>query len=115
MARHHKSMKKQSEMSRYREHAGEERALHGYHEKELNSKGGYSSYNSSQLMMKRDSSMIREDWSAACLLPTNVIEKQWPGIDNGMKKGIVTLFSGEQEMMREDRRNFDKANKPKLY
>lgn len=75
----------------------------------------YGRYTDSQRLMSRDSKMIKEDWNAACLLPTNVIEKEWPGAGDYMKQGIGSLFSGVQETMHEDGRAFEKENKPKQY
>jgi hypothetical protein len=87
----------------------------GYHEREMKGETGYQSYPQSKHMMKRDSGMIHEDWNAACLLPTHVIEKQWAGAGHYMNKGIGSLFSGVQETMHEDGRAFEKSNKPRQY
>lgn len=107
MARHHKSKR------------GGEYAMNsvegGAREMRMKNEAGYEGYASSQRMMRRDSGMIKEDWSAACLLPTNVIEKQWAGAGDYMHKGIGSLFSGVQETMHEDGRAFEKSNKPKQY
>jgi len=106
--RHHKS------------HRGGEYAHNSMHEDvamsgRMRSESGYESYDESKRMMRRDSGMIHEDASAACMLPTHIIEKQWAGAGNYMHKGIGSLFSGVQETMKEDGRAFEKSNKPRQY
>lgn len=88
---------------------GDERSMQRREDK------SYGRYNESQKLMSRDSKMIKEDWNAACMLPTGVIEKVWPGAGNYMHQGIGSLFSGVEETMHEDGMAFERENKPKQY
>ena len=118
--RHHSSHHSRASHASHASHAGMDRTA-GYHEREYasnsmnRSETGYQTYPESKHMMKRDSGMIHEDHSAACMLPTHVIEKQWAGAGNYMHKGIGSLFSGVQETMHEDGKAFEKSNKPRQY
>ena len=63
----------------------------------------------------RKSSMIAEDRSAACLLPTHIIEKDWNESGNYHMKYVDTLFNGISKQMREDEADFAKAFGPRKY
>lgn len=63
----------------------------------------------------RDSRMIREDWSKPCLLPTEIIDKDWARNANYMKNGEADLFMGVQKQLKEDGEGFKKAFKPGKY
>jgi len=125
MARHYDS-KRRMENKENRSHAryemdreGNEYARNsingGAREMKANEDRGYSSYSNSQKLMSRDSTMIKEDWNAACMLPTHTIEKEWPMAGEYMNKGIGTLFSGVQEGLNEDTKAVRANNKPRHY
>ena len=65
--------------------------------------------------MNRDSGMIREDWSAPCLLPKQVIDRDWARNSNYMNYSEEDLYMGVQKQLREDRDGFEKAFKPGKY
>lgn len=72
-------------------------------------------YNESRKMMAEASGMIREDRSAPCLLPREVIDKQWPSSADYNMGYVDDLFNGVQKQMSEDRGDFGKAMGPKKY
>jgi|GEM_PF-5297944 hypothetical protein len=110
--RDHKRYEKDREGMEYARNSineGSDRAMQRREDK------SYGRYDGSQKLMSRDAGMIKEDWDAACLLPRGVIEKEWPGAGDYMRKDIPNLFSGVQETMREDGNAFMKSNKPRQY
>lgn len=62
----------------------------------------YASHKGSMALKKHDSGMIHEDPSAACLLPTHVIEKQFEQGHYSAPAGIVDLYSGVQRRIKQD-------------
>lgn len=60
--------------------------------------------------MNRDAGMIREDRSAPCLLPRQVIDKDWPRTEVYMKEGAADLFMGVQKQMSQDKSDMNKAS-----
>ncbi len=67
-------------------------------------------------MASRDSAMIKEDKSAPCLLPTNVIDKYWPkAASYDMGRIGADLFNGVQKQMSRDYSDLKKAAKPGKY
>jgi hypothetical protein len=67
-------------------------------------------------MAKRHhSSMIAEDRSAPCLLPRNIIDKEWEQGSSYHMGMVDTLYEGVQIQIREDSADFKKAYSPKKY
>jgi hypothetical protein len=67
--------------------------------------------------LNSDTGMIREDRSAPCLLPRNVIDRDWPRSEVYMKTGAADLFMGVKKQMSEDGADMRKAmaNGPHKY
>lgn len=68
-----------------------------------------------KIMRARGDAMVKEDYSKQCNLPTENIQKEWPGCgDNGM--GYVdTLFEGVQKQLRSDNSMMRSIKKPAKY
>ena len=109
--RHH-----QSKRARHHEHEGMERYERGEgHSPVPNTVSGLDSYRSHH-MKGRGYGMISDDMSAPALLPRQIIDREYPKMDYVMGQGqIGSLFSGEQEMMAEDRHEMKKIFKPRKY
>lgn len=76
----------------------------------------YASREETKEMMKRDGAMIHEDRSAPCLLPMNVISKDWPASARS-NIGYIggDLFEGAQKQMKQDHADLGKIRNPKKY
>ena len=72
-------------------------------------------YTDSSKAMKQASGMIREDMSAPCLLPREVIDKNFPSAGYGLKGGYHDLFGGVQAQMHKDESDLKKAFSPKKW
>lgn len=66
-------------------------------------------------MAVRDSAMIKEDMSAPCLLPRNVIDKEWPKAAGYNMGRMQDLFNGVQKQMSEDAADFKREAKGGKY
>jgi len=67
-------------------------------------------------MAKRHySSMISEDRSAPCLLPRNVIDKEWEKGSTYNMGMVNSLFNQVQMQLNEDAAGFKKAYSPKKF
>ncbi len=66
-------------------------------------------------VMNRDSHMIEEDWSAPCLLPKMVIDRDWPRSHNYMNYSEADLFMGVNKQLNEDQNDMKKAFKAGKY
>lgn len=82
----------------------------------MRSREMYASREESKEMMKHDSSMIKEDWNAPCLLPMEVISKDWPASARS-NIGYIggDLFDGAQKQMHQDHKDLGKIRNPKKY
>ena len=65
-------------------------------------------------LMARDGAMISEDHSAACLLPTHVIEKEFAHTSHAALGGLKDLYTGETRQMAEDTAKLSRVSKPHL-
>ena len=76
----------------------------------------YAGREQTKSMMRKDGMMIQEDWSAPCLLPMNVISKDWPAAPES-NMGMIggDLFMGVQKQLKEDHADFAKVRSPKKY
>ena len=137
--RHHSS-KKQSMMSRYHEHSGEERHLHGYHprrsydmlrhEKDMHNdermhdseperSGPYHYDRQADGMMSRrrsemrDAGMIHEDRSQIANLPQEVMMKPYPKNGPYMPEGLDDTIRGVDHQMDYDDSKRRSHNVPK--
>jgi len=72
-------------------------------------------YYSDKKAMNRDAGMISEDRSAPCLLPRNVIDKEWPRTANYTKTAEADLFMGVQKQMSKDASDLARETSPKKY
>jgi len=81
----------------------------------LEKREAYSGYKESRKMMARDGAMIKEDMSAPCLLPRNVIDEYWPKAANYNMGYVEDLFYGAEKQMHEDYNDLSKAIGPKKY
>jgi hypothetical protein len=108
MARHHGKHKKSDGYKvGERDHMGL-RAHEGH-------RMGHRMHNSARALYKTDTGMIHEDPTAACLLPHNVIEKEWEYSGSPLGGEIGSLFTGENRMMRKDAMDRDKITHPGKY
>lgn len=62
----------------------------------------YASREQANVLRMADNGMIHEDRSAACLLPTNVIEKYYAAGNYSAPTGIADLYTGAQKRLGED-------------
>lgn len=81
----------------------------------LMARESYSGYKQSRKMMARDGAMIKEDMSAPCLLPRNIIDEYWPRANNYHMGYVEDLFYGAQKQMHEDHDDLGKAMGSKKY
>lgn len=65
--------------------------------------------------MARDGGMIREDMSAPCLLPREVMDKEWPKSGSYNMGMVDDLFSAVQKQKNEDSAELGKAMGPNKY
>lgn len=76
----------------------------------------YSESLSASKSMRESMGMIHEDKSASCLLPTSIIQKNFPsgpcGMDNAQQ---LDLYSGVQRMMGKTAAEFRKEKKALNY
>ena len=67
-------------------------------------------------MSNRGYGMLNDDMNAPANLPRNVKDEYYPRVGFVMEQGqIGDLFSGEQEMMHEDRKKMRSVFKPQKY
>lgn len=66
-------------------------------------------------MMRKSSGLIHEAAGEPCLLPTEVISKDFPKAEYGMNGGIGNLFTGVQKQMGIDKADLHRAFNPKKY
>lgn len=81
----------------------------------LMARESYSGYKESRKMMARDGAMIREDRSAPCMLPRNVIDEYWPRAANYNAGYVDDLFYGAQKQMHEDYEDLKMETRPGKY
>jgi len=65
--------------------------------------------------MYEGSQMISEDRSAPCLLPRNVIDRDWPRGHNYISMGEADLFMGVQKQLHKDQEDMRREFNPKKY
>lgn len=75
----------------------------------------YAGYDESRRMIAHDGSMIREDMAAPCLLPRNVIDREWPKAMNYEMGFVDDLFYGAEKQMHEDYADLGRELDPKKY
>lgn len=85
---------------------------HGYAMRENEQ---YATHEQTKRMMKHDGSMISEDHNAPCLLPLNVISRDWPRAEHYNLGYTDTLFEGAQHQMKQDSSDMAREFKPKKY
>ena len=83
--------------------------------KGLEARESYSGRKESRKMMARDGAMIKEDMSAPCLLPRQVIDEYWPKANNYNMGYVEDLFYGAEKQMHEDYKDLGREMKPKKY
>jgi hypothetical protein len=103
----HESARK-AKASRHHEYAMRNREVDGMREH-------YAGREQSNAEMRRDANMINDDWSAPCLLPQRVIDRDWPRSPNYHLGHIDDLFSGAQHQLNEDHKDLDNIAVPKKY
>ena len=86
-----------------------------HHGLKMRDKEFYASREESKMMTSRDSSMIKEDRSASCNLPTHVIQKLWPEPEAYNTGMVDTLFNGVQKQMSKDAADMKRSFKPGKY
>lgn len=65
---------------------------------------------------KFESSMIHEDHAAPCLLPTNVIQREYPSEPRtAMSMVGQDLYQGAQRQMAEDEKDLRKLKSPRRW
>ncbi|HVW99279.1 MAG TPA: hypothetical protein VHA52_02395 [Candidatus Babeliaceae bacterium] len=101
--RHH--MKKQSEHSRYKEHSGEERYLHGY----------YEGPHERRRQEMEDGGMIREDHAEIANMPQEVMIKPYPKTGPSLPEEIDDTIRGIDRQMDEDDSQRRKHFRPHKY
>ncbi len=69
----------------------------------------YAGPSQSKRMMSMDGGMIREDWNATALLPTHVIDRDWPKARNyGLNgEGVGDLFSEANRQLSSNNASMD--------
>ncbi|CAB4184439.1 hypothetical protein UFOVP1478_19 [uncultured Caudovirales phage] len=72
-------------------------------------------YSNSAKAMKQAGSMIKEDMSAPCLLPREVIDREFPSAGYGLQNGYHDLFGGVQAQLHKDESDLKKAFSPKKW
>ena len=75
----------------------------------------YASREQAHALRNEDSGMIREDKSAACLLPTGVIEKQWASGNYSGPTGVTDLYTGVQKRLDRDRSDLMRSRGDGVY
>jgi hypothetical protein len=81
----------------------------------LERREAYSGYKESRKMKARDGAMIREDMSAPCLLPRQVIDEYWPKAANYNMGYVEDLFYGAEKQMHEDYQDLKREAKAGKY
>lgn len=66
-------------------------------------------------MYHTDSNMIHDDPTAACMLPTHIIEKEYGRGGSPLAGTIGSLYSGVQKLLHEDAREMRNITKPSKY
>jgi len=103
----------QTKTDRRNESVGMNKRLHEREERRWNE--GESDYDNSRDMMARNGDMIREDRSAPCNLPREVMDKYWPKTNNYNAGYVDDLFRGVEKQMDEDFMDLKKATGPGKY
>lgn len=75
----------------------------------------YAGLEESRRMMAKDGLLIKEDWNAQCLLPTEVINRDWPRAAQYEMRANADLFSGAQDQLKEDADDSRRAFHPSKY
>lgn len=75
----------------------------------------YSGHDESRKMMAHDGSMIKEDMSAPCLLPRNVIDREFPKANNYAMGFVEDLYYGAEKQMHEDYADLKRELDPAKY
>jgi hypothetical protein len=72
-------------------------------------------YYSDKKMMSKAGGMINDDMSAPCLLPREVMDKEWPKGASYNMSMVDDLFDGVQKQMSKDSSDFRKEMGPEKY
>ncbi len=72
-------------------------------------------HNSTKPMHHRSGGMINDDMSAPCLLPRNVMEKEYGYYPTSPLGAIDDLYTGVEKQLNEDVRDAGKVFKPGKY
>lgn len=75
----------------------------------------YAGREETKLTMGMDGRMIKEDWNATALLPTGVIDRDWPRASSYNMGMTPTLFSGVQAQIKEDEEDMRREFSPGKY
>ena len=81
----------------------------------MRAKEQYAGREETRMSMAQDSRMIAEDPNAPCLLPRNVIDRDWPRASSYEMSIEPDLFNGVQKQIAQDTSDFKKAFKPGKY
>jgi len=86
-----------------------------YGASKMRSREQYVGYEETKASMRRDGNMIHENHAAPCLLPEDVIDRDWPRAAQYNFGYVDTLFTGVQKQLAEDAADSRRAFKPKKY
>lgn len=75
----------------------------------------YAGHEQSRRDMARDGMLIAEDRHATALLPTHIIDRDWPRAHYYDMGTMADLFSGVQQGMKEDSDDMRRTFKPGKY
>lgn len=75
----------------------------------------YAGREETKMAMARDGAMIKEDWNATALLPTGVIDRDWPRASSYNLGMTPTLFTGAQAQIRDDEDDMKREFNPGKY
>jgi len=81
----------------------------------MRAKEQYAGYEESKKMMGHDGGMIHEMPGNFCLLPENVIAKDWPASPDHAMYASPDLFEGAQRQLHEDKADLKRIMKPGKY
>lgn len=103
MARHHQS-KRSEKLEKHESHHG--MPYRRSHKKMMGNNGSY----------EYESAMIHEDRGAPCLLPTNVIQKEYPSAPRvAMSMVGDDLYQGAERQLKEDENDLRMLKSPRRW
>jgi hypothetical protein len=75
----------------------------------------YAGREESKMLMARDGAMIHEDWNQAALLPSRVIDRDWPRAHNYHMGMVESLFTAANHQLEDDYEDLGRELKPGKY